>query len=227
LPDGDPTSAVEADRPWPSQCCVPAFLAASIAALAPGEAPAIDDELRRELALILGVTMAPEDHNPWDLPISEEPRDWGVSATAVFERFPRVCERLAPARAFRFESAPLNEVPFEGYESAVVDRSGPDAIVGMSFDHAILQSEMGREGPRRRAHHVLRLSPVGEERGREPNVLSDEFQFDYPGMLWLFDDSGELVGEEALVRWRALVRAAYDIGGGLWVVRRADGGDGG
>jgi hypothetical protein len=111
--------------------------------------------------------LAPEDPNPWELPTSEDPQEWGVTATAAFEGFPRVCERLAAGARFSFELMPLNEVPFEGYEHVVLDH-----------------------------------------RGR------------------LFDDSEELSGEEALVRWRALVRAAYDIGGGFWIVRRDDSSDG-
>lgn len=186
----------------------------------------MDDEVRRDLAIALGVTMAPEDPNPWELPTSEDPREWGVSATSAFEGFPRVCERLAAGSAFSFEVMPLNEIPFEGYENVVLDHRGQQAVLGISFDHAILQAQMGRDKPRRRAHHVVRLSPTGGEQEQQPNVFSSGFKFDYSGELWLFDDSEELAGEEALVRWRALVRAAYDIGGGFWIVRRDDGSDG-
>jgi hypothetical protein len=150
-----------------------------------------------------------------------------VSPNSAFERFPQVCERLAPGQTFHLESTPLNQIPFELYENLVLDRQSSQAILGMGFDHAILQSEMGRQTPSRRAHHISRLSPIGSERDRKPNVLSGEFKFDYSGMLWLFDDSGELTGEDALVRWRALVRAAYEIGSGFWIVRRAGSCDGG
>lgn len=172
------------------------------------------------------MTLSPEDRNPWELPTSEEPRAWGVSAAAAYEGFPGVCQLLAPGATFSLEMRPLNQIPFELYEDIAVELRGQPAILGFSFDHAILQAEMGREQPGRRAHHLARLSPIGNERERQPNVLSERFRFDYSGMLWLFDDSGELDGEEALVRWPALVRAAYEIGGGFWIVRRDDGDDG-
>jgi hypothetical protein len=225
-PDSGARSAGGRDRLWPSQCCVPAFLAASIAALAPEEVPEIDDQTRRDLATILGVTLAPEDPNPWDLPTSEDSREWGVSASVASDRFPQVCERLAPALTFSLELRSLNQIPFELYESVVLDYRGLPAILGVSFDHAILQTEMGREEPARRAWHIARLSPIGDEWESRPNALSAEFKFDYSGLLWLFDDSEELVGDEALSRWRALVRASYAIGGGFWIVRREGAGDG-
>lgn len=169
------------------------------------------------------VTLAPEDDNPWGLPTSDDPHEWGVSATAAVESFARVCGHLAPTSAFGLEIAPLNEVPFEGYENAVLEHRDQRTIVGIGFDHAALQVKMGRERPRRRAHHIARLSPVGDERDLSPNILSSDFGFDYSGSLWLYDDSGELTGEEALADWRALVSAAYGIGGGFWIVRRDDG----
>jgi hypothetical protein len=187
----------------------------------------MDDETRRDLAAIMGVTLAPEDENRWDLPTSEDPRAWGVSAAAASERFPKVCQRLAPKLSFGLKLISLNEIPFELYENVVLDHRRKEAVLGFSFDHAVLQSEMGREKPSRRAQHVARLSPLGDERAREPNVLSAEFKFDYSGLIWLFDDSGELVGEEALNRWRALVQASYGIGGGFWIVRREGVGDAG
>lgn len=219
-------SDIDVSRLWPAQCCVPAFLAASIVALGPQEAVSADAATRRELATALEVILAPEDHNPWKLPTSEDPRQWGVSAAAALKFFPRVCERLMPSAAFSLEIRPFNEIPFELYENVVLEHRGQRAILGVSFDHVVLQSEMGRERPRRRAHHVARLSPIGDEREQEPNALSSAFRFDYSGALWLFDDSGELIGEEALVQWRSLVRAAYDIGGGFWIVRREDDADG-
>lgn len=185
----------------------------------------MDDDMRRDLAVALGVTLAPEDRNPWELPISEDPHDWGVSVTSAFDGFPRVCERLAPASAFSLEIMPLNEIPFEGYENVVLDHRGKRAVMGIGFDHAILQKEMGRDKPRRRAHHVVRLSPIDREREQQPNVLSDGFKLDYSGMLWLFDDAEELAYEEALVGWRALMRASYDIGGGFWIVQCDDDSD--
>jgi hypothetical protein len=186
----------------------------------------MDDEMRRGLAVALGVTLAPEDPNPWELPTSEDPREWGVSATSAFKGFSQVCERLAAGLTFSFEVMSFNEIPFEDYEHVVLDHREQQAVVGIGFDHAILQAQMGREEPRRRAHHVVRLSPIGGEQEKQPNVFSSGFKFDYSGELWLFDDSEELVGEEALVRWRALVHAAYDIGGGFWIVRRDDSSDG-
>jgi hypothetical protein len=206
---------------------VPAFLEASIAALAPEEVPGRDDEVRRDIATILGVSLAPEDDNPWGLPTSEDPHAWGVSASTASDRFLQVCERLAPASRFSLKLTSLNEIPFELYENVVLDHRGQHTVLGISFDHAILQFEMGREQPSRRAQHVARLSPIGDERKRQPNVLSAEFKFDYSGLLWLFDDSGELIGDAALNRWRALVQASYAIGGGFWIVRREGAGDAG
>lgn len=208
------------DRPWPPQCCVPAFLGVATAALAPVAASVDDAGIRRRLAEITGTTLAPNDANPWDLPTSEEPTNWGVSAGSALAAFERVREFLAPCSELRFEIRALNEIPFGLFEDAIIDLAGDDAVIGISFDHADLQSQMGRPLPSRRAHHVVRLTPFGHERSREPNVLSPSFRFDYDGPLAVFDDSGELDGNDARVDWRALIHASGSAHGGFWIVRR-------
>jgi hypothetical protein len=205
---------------WPAQCCVPAFLGAATAALAPAAVSIGDDGTRRQLAELTGVTLAPEDANPWALPTSEKSSAWGVSAAGAMAAFHGVHELLAPGSELRFEIRALNEIPFGLFEDAIIDLGGDGAVVGISFDYVELQSRMGRPEPLRRAHHVVRLTPLEQERAQEPNVLSLSFRFDYDGSLWVFDDSGELAEDDARMDWRALIYASRSVDGGLWIVSR-------
>lgn len=205
------------ETPWPAHCCVPAFLGAAVGALAQ---PVIADscDTRRVLAHLTQATLPSEDVNPWGLPTSDEPDDWGVTPSKALATFPEVAAFLNARADLVFEICPFNEVPFGLYEDAVSDLIAGGAVVGISFDHAQLRSEMGLSEPESRAHHVARLTPFPEESGREPNVSSAAFGFDYDGALWVFDDSGELSGDDALVDWASLLRASRRVGGGLWVV---------
>lgn len=217
--EGSPDASTRSGNPWPAQCCVPAFFAASVTALVTSGNTGDNCSTRCRLAEITGVTLSPEDSNPWNLPMSEDSNNWGVSAAKATATFPAVCAYIAPDSKLQFEIRPFNEIPFELYENEVLDFTRRGAMVGISFDNAALQSRMGREVPRRRGHHVVRLTPIGNEREREPNVLSDRFKFDYAGSLWVFDDTHELREQESFVEWRSLLYASRSVRGGLWIVR--------
>jgi hypothetical protein len=214
------TGEEHARKVWQAQCCVPAFLGAAIAALAPGARSPTDGEIRRQLAVLTGTTLAPEDPNPWGLPTSAEASEWGVSAAEARATFAAVRSFMAADAALSLAIVPLNTIAFELYEDAVIDAAQQGAVVGITFDYAVLRARSGRPEPRRRAHHLVRLTPTTEsERLESPNVASGGFAFDYGGSLRVFDDSVELCDDDALVNWRDLIYASRSVEGGLWIVR--------
>lgn len=180
----------------------------------------MDDELRRGVAVVTGVTLSTEDDNPWGLPSSDEPSAWGVSLNAAKASFGDLCETITGTKSLVFEFKALREIPFGLYEEEIEQLAESDAVVAISFDYAQLQTLVGGKPPRRRAHHVVRLTPKVDEASIEPNVRSPEFGFEYDGALNVFDDTGEMGGEGSLLEWRKLIQAAEAVDGGLWVVRR-------
>lgn len=203
---------------WPPQCCVPAFLLRAVQALSAAAGAADSDEVRRRVAELLGVVLSPEDDNPWSLPTSDDPADWGVTprrATAAFASLPALL-----GADLTLEIVKTNEIPFGLYEDAVLELSRGTIVIGVGFDYAFLQERLGRPRPRRRAHHVARLTPLDGDRLIGPTIQAPEFGFDYRGDIQLFDDSGELAADDLLIPWQALVHATRVIDGAFWAVGR-------
>lgn len=205
------------ERLWPAQCCVPAFLYAAVSSLAQRVLPE-GPVTRRALARLMGVTLSPDDANPWGLPTSSLPSDWGVSPAQALEVFPAVAALLGAQADLVLGIRPMDEIPFRLYEDELLELGAKNAVVAVSFDHAALRSRMGRSQPRDRAHHVARLTPMPRDSDREPTIFSPAFGLDYEGPVWLFDDSGELSSGDALVDWASLVLASRTAGGGFWTV---------
>jgi hypothetical protein len=178
--------------------------------------------VRRGVAELLGVTVSPDDENPWDLPVSPNSSDWGVSGPTATERFGLLQKFLGAEPDLVLNIIGLNEIAFEMYEDAVTGPVRAGGVVAMAFDYSVLVRDRAPAISRRRgARHVARLSPVGDELADEPNILSPEFVLDYSGLLRIFDDSCEMSYEESLVNWRLLLDAGWSINGTFWIVERA------
>jgi len=217
---GNCVSGELSDTRWPSRCCVPAFLGRATAALSPRLAQPDSDELRAALARATGVILAPTDCNPWVLPTSSNDDDWGVTPAKAKAAFSSVKTIVGVDDDLVLEIVPISHIGFELYEDAASDLAASGAIVAIAFDYSDLQPARSASASRQRAFHVVRLTPLGKEQDHKPNVLSSEFQFDYNGDIWVFDDSLEMMPAESVVPWRALVRACRRIDGALWAVRR-------
>jgi hypothetical protein len=207
---------------WPPQCCVPAFLGSSVAAFYDRLDILGQEETRRRLAEITNVVLAPADDNPWNLPVSPNDSDWGVTRRKAAASFTSVQQFIGRRAELTLDFVDANTIAYEMYEDAVAEFMQGPAIVGIAFDFyplSVSNSHSKAIHPSK-ADHVVRLTPLGDERDHQPNILSDEFQFDYSGDLHVFDDSGEMMGKQSLVNWRSLMRACRDIDGSFWVIRR-------
>lgn len=203
---------------WPESCCVPAFLEAAIKTLAPG-APSIS---RQQLALAVGVILPPHVANPWSLPVSDDPFEWGVRPRDVVTHFRELQELVLGAATMTLKIVPLNTIPFELYEDALREFIVADSVVALSFDFVELCRRTGRTIPVEgdRSRHVVRLTPHDSDPPSPITVASTDFGFDFSGNVWVFDDSGEMSGSEREVPWRDLVSSSRAIEGGFWVVSR-------
>lgn len=204
---------------WPSHCCVPAFFERAILALGEPTAPRTR-ETRRALAMFCKVSMRPSAANPWDLPYSDNPQDWGSTPAQARQAFPTAQVALGVTRALELELRPLNEVPFGDYEAVVLENSGEDRVIALAFDVQCLSEIPAADRTPGPSRHVVRLTPLDAERDLEPHIGSAGFGFDYAGDIHVFDDSGEMP-RGATVSWRALVRASRLMDGSFWVVRRS------
>jgi hypothetical protein len=207
---------------WPPQCCVPAFLGSAVAALTGNLDVLRREDIRRDLAVAVGVVVGPKDANPWGLPVSNDPEKWGVKAENIKGSLEPVGSVLGCHRTFTLEVINFDSIPFQLYEDTVIELSRGRVIVGISFDYAELRgTETFPRGGTRPGRHVARLTPLAGDEEKKPNIHSLDFKFDYTGGLWLFDDSGEMNDSDSIVSWPRLVRACWAVGGGLWNVREA------
>jgi hypothetical protein len=202
---------------WQSQCCVPAFLWRALQAFSDREGLA-QEAWHRKAAECLGVNVGPNDPNPWSLPVTTNPERWGVTPKLASERFEPLQALAECTIKLRLDIVKANEVPFGQFEDAVHELHNRGGIVAIGYDLADLERWAGHPLPPKRAHHLVRLTPLAAERELEPNVLSAEFAFDYPGAIRLFDDSGELTPAELCVPWPTLIHAFRAINGAFWAV---------
>jgi hypothetical protein len=205
---------------WPSHCCVPAFLLRALSEFASDSALGSDNELRRSVAHALGTTVPPNDANPWSLNVSQEPALWGTTVVKAMASFDLVRALVPGCENAVLNHLPVSEVCFELYEEAVMKLTESGAIVAMTFDFTALRTAMGSQ-VRDRAPHLTRITPLGEDRHRTPNILSSEFDFDYDGSIWVYDDSMQMSPEPLLLPWRSLIHASHVVHGGFWAVQPA------
>jgi hypothetical protein len=177
------------------------------------------ESIRRELAVAAGVVVGPADANPWDLRVSRREDDWGVKARNIQGDLGSIELVLGCRSGLYLEVTNFNEVPFRLFEDALIEASNAGAVIGISFGYPELT---GKSAPLASdacpGRHVARLTPAATDQ-KAPTVLSPEFKFDYSGDLWLFDDSGEMDDSDCHVNWPGLVRASWEVDGGLWKVR--------
>lgn len=202
--------------PWPPKCCVPAFLGSAATALCGRSGLAEENDFRCRLARLLGVRLAPGDPNPWNLEISTDNYYCGVTVEDARLRFAEIQGIIDSEVRLSLSVTKINSIAFELYEDAISDLVSSGAIVGIGFDYA----DFNPPRPTDHAAHIVRLSPLGSEVERQPNIFSPTFDFGYTGDIWIYDDSSEMRPEESLVNWRKLVRACRSIDGSLWSVRR-------
>ena len=215
-----PLSSLRSDLGWPPQCCVPAFLGTAITILAETPDALQREEVRRDLAIAIGVVVGPEDANPWGLRVSRRPDDWGVGVRDIEGSLHSLESVLGCHQELTLEVIRFDIIPFRLYEDAVVELSGRGGVIGISFDYLALTGKQQLTSARTQqsARHLARLTPSAADGKKEPNIQSPEFRTDYTGDLWVFDDSGEMGDSESLVDWQFLVKACWAVGGGLWHV---------
>jgi hypothetical protein len=197
-------------------------LGSAVAALAENLDVLRREDIRRDLAVAVGVVVGPTDANPWGLPVSNDAEKWGVKVENIKGSLEPVESVLGCHRGFTLEVINFDSIPFQLYEDAVIDLSHRRVIVGISFDYPELRGAAAV--PKSETHpgrHVARLTPSPGDEKKEPNIHSLDFKSDYTGDIWLFDDSGEMDDSDSLVSWPRLVRACWAVGGGLWSVREA------
>ena len=210
-----PLSSVQ----WPPYCCVPAFLCRSVISLMGDPDILLTDDVCKDIAVAVGVVVGPHTPNPWGLRVSISREDWGVGSDRIPSGLELVGAILGCSKKLVFETVPLNTIAFQLYEDCITEISRPGAVVGISFDYAALRVGPTADSTGDLTRHVVRLTPLVGDEGKEPNILSQAFGFEYAGRLWIFDDAGELRGSEAFLSWRALTRASRTGKGGFWIVR--------
>jgi len=174
------------------------------------------------VAQALGVTVPLDDPNPWCFTTSAAAVEWGVSVPSARERFAEARRVVPGCDNVVLEVKSILEIGFEMYEERIRDLAAAGNIVGVAFDYGPLGAELKRPGTGR-THHLVRLTPYDAELALHPNILSAEFDFDYEGDVWVFDDSSGLDSSAALVPWRTLIRSCLSIDGWLWLLRRGSG----
>jgi hypothetical protein len=207
--------------PWPPGCCVPAFLGQAVTAFSGRPDRMEQDEIRKVLSRLLGVRLAPGVVNPWNLPVSGDRSDRGVTPETAKRLFPQVQELLQGKVTLDLDIVDINKVAFELYEDEVLALVSRGSIVGIGFDHSELLRHRGNwDSPTSEySPHLVRLTPLAEEVRNRPNVLSAEFGADYQGNIWIFDDSCEMDRRDSPVSWGALLRACRSMDGAFWAVR--------
>ncbi len=203
---------------WQQQCCVPAFLATAIAHHYGNFEFLALDKNRAACAQALGTVAAAHEQNPWNLPVSSQPHEWGVSFSRAIERFDSLQQLMAQRGNLALRIIPINEVGFEQYEAEARNLLKQQAVVGIGFDYERLARQQATwRQPSQRAHHLCRLTPFTPKEKMSPTIASPEFGFDYAGQVRLFDDSGEL-DDNSQVEWRNLIGAARSADGAFWAV---------
>jgi len=193
--------------PWPPHCCMPAFLLRAVAASSRLPIDFLSSAIRLRAAQAIGVTVPLSADNPWHLPTSSDPMDWGVRVAYVEARFGDFCRAVGVFDELAFQVWPMISIAFEQYEDAALELIREGAVVAIAFDYDHLFDHDRAVPATSRHHHIVRLSPLDSE-VRGPTVLSSEFKFDYNGQVRVFDDSGEIPAAESVVSWRSLLRAS-------------------
>lgn len=205
---------------WPPQCCVPAFLWAAVHGLCDQRVQVPSVIEMKAAATALKIVVSPEDANPFEFPVSNDPLKWGVKAVDATSRFDAFLSSIGVEKRLNLSLFPINEIDFEAYEEVILELQSTGGIVGIGFDYQYYLEKSGLpslEGLRR-GHHLVRLTPIGDEALGGPSVMSGEFGFDYDGTISIFDDSGEMGSGKTIVHWRSLLSAARTIHAALWVV---------
>lgn len=201
-----------------------AFVGCAVARLSGNPELAKADSLRRDLAFLLGVTVAPNDPNPWGLPTSVHECAWGVPRGRIQEAFAAVQELFGVPNTLALETVGINTIAFEMYEDAILDRVRAEAVVGIGFDYQTLLRHSGagttEVAAASRVAHAVRLTPFADELDGQPTVMSSSFGFDYSGVVKVFDDSGEMTESDSLLDWRSLLRACQSADGSLWAIHK-------
>jgi len=201
-----------------------AFVGCAVARLSGNSELAEADSVRRDLAFLLGVTVAPSDPNPWGLPTSVHECAWGVPRGRIQEAFAAVQELFGVPNTLALEVVGINTIAFEMYEDAILDHVRADAVVGIGFDYQALlrhsDTRATEAAVASRVAHVVRLTPFADELDGQPTVLSSGFGFDYKGVVKVFDDSGEIAESDSLLDWRSLLWACRSANGALWAIRK-------
>jgi len=161
----------------------------------------------------------PWANNPFELPASERPDEWGATPGDAKAAFSAVQAILGATRRLTLTLTKLDEIPFQMYEEVILDRAPDEAVIGLGFDFREV-AVPGEGATDEAAPHLVRITPLGNEASAVPNVRSASFRPDYQGDVHVFDDSGE-VPPLTTFSWSSLLRASRMGGGAFWIVERA------
>ncbi len=148
-----------------------------------------------ELAHVLEIHVAPQDQNPWRLPVSSDIEAQGVSARRamhLLNRYLAVHNAPVGARHIRF-----SEFWGDAYEETCTTMQRLGFVVGLGYNLSRLVS-----GPPM-VRHVSRIRSLGI-------------------MVELLDqDVGEILGKDR-VWWVEIIPAVRDVDDGFWLLGNKD-----
>lgn len=173
---------------------------------------------RAELARACNVSVPPEAQNPLRLTVSEQPDDWGATPSDAIEAFATAQSILGVTRELTLTLRRLDEIAFGMYEDVILEHMRDEAVIGLGFDFRDVGVVTRESEEATISRHLVRITPLGDEILKEPNVRSAAFRLDYSGAIHVFDDSGE-VPACTTFSWPTLIRASRVVGGALWIVR--------
>jgi hypothetical protein len=203
---------------------VPAFLGTAVAVLSDRAHYLGDEDIRCALTRVLEVCLAPTDPNPWDLPVSSNESDWGVTQRVAVERFPSIIELLDGRQDLILKAISIYDFLFHKSEAWLPKIINQNTIVGIAFDYSLVVKPVPGTAVSAGswAYHIARLTPIGTEKALQHNIAFERFAPGYSGDLEIFDDSGEIVPRRSVVSWPTLINACRYVNGSLWIVGSGD-----
>lgn len=135
-------------EPWPSECCVAAFVVAALAQLG------YSGTDRVGLARRLGTRVGPDKPNPWGLTVESDPKLVGVQVADAKRLVPPVLKEFNDDLCFRH--VPFSKITLGLFAELLNQILSRGAIAGIGFNYAPF---VGRSDTLR---HVVRIIPTSD-----------------------------------------------------------------
>lgn len=171
---------------WPAQCCVPAFVHWALRKHGLDEAPEL-------IARALGVMVSPVDDNPWNLSVSYNPRELGVTPSRATQTIPALLGSIGSGLAFRHLR--FRDIPFDMAYDALCESVSRNLAVGVGYDYNLLMGLPGEQrhlSPIRLADDEIELVDLGEHETRHGWRVLEQAAEAVDDGLWLIGEPSEL-----------------------------------